>query len=495
MTLDYPITLTWQALMSVLTYDATHPLLFSSGLFLWGFAGFILVYAILRRWCTPRLLFVVLFSYAFYYKSSGVYVGLLALITCSDYLLASLMGRTTHRHYRRLLLGCSLSLNLGLLCYFKYTNFFLEAFTPLWQGLFEPLDIFLPVGISFFTFQSLSYTKDVYRGRIVPLDNLLDYAFYVSFFPQLVAGPIVRASDFLPQIRRPLVVSQAMIGRGLFLIACGLVKKAIVSDYISVNFVERVFDTPQLYSGVENLLAVYGYALQIYCDFSGYSDMAIGLALLLGFHFPDNFRAPYMATSITDFWRRWHISLSSWLRDYVYIPLGGNRCARWRQHFNLLLTMLLGGLWHGASLNFVLWGGLHGVALVVDKVRVRLMGGGAKGSLWRVFGWVLTFHFVCLCWLLFRHEHMDGASAMLHQIVSAFHPEVLPKLLGSYPTVFVLMALGYVAHFLPQCYARLMVREWQLLPWWQQAFLMIFVIYLVVQFQNVEIQPFIYFQF
>ena len=296
----------WNKVGEVLTYDPHQPMIFNSGLFVFLFLGFSLVYVLLRNRMTARLLFVTLFSYYFYYKSSGLYFFLLGIVTVSDFLLARQMDRTVTRWKRKALVVASLCVNLGLLCYFKYTNFFYEMLAPLWNGSFRPLDIFLPVGISFFTFQSLSYTLDVYRRDLKPLDSLLDYAFYVSFFPQLVAGPIVRARDFVPQIRRPLFVSSEMFGQGVFFIVSGLFKKAVVSDYISVNFVERIFDNPALYSGLENLFGVYGYALQIYCDFSGYSDMAIGLALLLGFHFPMNFNSPYKAESVTDFWHRWH---------------------------------------------------------------------------------------------------------------------------------------------------------------------------------------------
>lgn len=495
MCLAYPIELTWQRLGELLAYDATQPLLFSSGTFLWLFAIFTLIYASLRAHTTARLLFVVAFSYYFYYKSSGTYVALLAVVTLADYWLAQAMGRTAVRAKRRAFLLASVALNLGLLAYFKYTNFFLEILTPLWRGTFAPLDIFLPIGISFFVFQSMSYTIDVYRQRLVPLTSLLDYAFFVSFFPTLVAGPIIRASAFISQLRQPLTISRAMIGRGLFLIACGLIKKVVISDYISVNFVERVFDAPALYTGLENLLAVYGYALQIYCDFSGYSDMAIGLAALLGFRFPDNFRAPYMATSITDFWRRWHISLSTWLRDYLYICLGGNRLGRWRQSFNLFVTMLLGGLWHGAALHFVLWGALHGVALVAEKWCARFWPKWGNYRVYRLVGWVLTFHFVCLCWLFFRHEHVSNVWLMLTQIGTAFQGQLLPQLLQGYAAVFTLIALGYMAHFLPQSWSRFLATEWEHLPLWQQAAFMVFVAYLVIQFQNSTIQPFIYFQF
>ena len=361
-------------LRDVFVYDPQAPMIFSSGIFLWLFAAFILVYLLLQHRLTARLLFVTAFSYYFYYKSSGTYFFLLALVTVSDFFIARFMAGTSVGWKRKASVVLSLAINLGLLAYFKYTNFLGDVFASLLGGTFHHYDIFLPVGISFFTFQSLSYTIDVYRKDITPLTNLLDYAFYVSFFPQLVAGPIVRARDFIPQIRRPLFVSHEMFGRGIFLIASGLFKKAIISDYISVNFVERIFDNPTLYSGVENLMGVYGYALQIYCDFSGYSDMAIGIALLLGFHFNKNFDSPYKSASITEFWRRWHISLSSWLKDYLYISLGGNRKGKIRQYANLVITMFLGGLWHGASWNFVVWGLFHGIALAAHKFWMTLTG-------------------------------------------------------------------------------------------------------------------------
>ena len=407
-------------LIEQLLYQPDSPMIFSSGIFLFLFLAFTLIYNLLGKADTLRILFVTLFSYYFYYKSSGLFFWLLALVTISDYFIARAIGQTlpspslqggsgisaneeidgkTNEQgnhplsvgrakggsaLAKTLVALSLVLDLGLLVFFKYTNFLGETICTLLTNwgiqipsaisgsyllgvTWQPRDIFLPVGISFFTFQSLSYTIDVYRGNIKPLNRLLDYAFYVSFFPQLVAGPIVRARDFIPQIRRPLFVSDQMLGTGIFLIIAGLFKKAVISDYISINFVERIFDQPDLYSGLENLLAAYGYTLQIYCDFSGYSDMAIGIALLLGFQFPKNFDSPYKSASITEFWRRWHISLSSWLKDYLYISLGGNRHGKIRQYFNLLMTMLLGGLWHGASLNFILWGAFTVCSFVLTR--------------------------------------------------------------------------------------------------------------------------------
>lgn len=485
-------------LRDIFVYDPQAPMIFSSGIFLWLFAAFILFYLLLQRRATARLLFVTAFSYYFYYKSSGTYFFLLALVTLSDFFIARLMSRSTLRWQRNGWVILSLLINLGLLCYFKYANFLGDFFASLTGGTFTAMDIFLPVGISFFTFQSLSYTIDVYRKEITPLSNPLDYAFYVSFFPQLVAGPIVRARDFIPQIRRPLFVSSEMFGRGIFLILSGLFKKAIISDYISINFVERIFDNPTLYSGVENLMGVYGYALQIYCDFSGYSDMAIGIALLLGFHFNMNFDSPYKSASITEFWRRWHISLSTWLRDYLYISLGGNRKGKIRRYANLIITMFLGGLWHGASWNFVLWGVFHGIALAAHKFYMELTGrkkGERSHGIRRFFGVLITFHFVCFCWIFFRNAEFSDSVDMLRQIFTTFRPQLFPQLLAGYWAVFALMGLGYFLHFVPDSWERATAKTVIRLPLAGKAVLVVAMVYLVIQMKSSEIQPFIYFQF
>lgn len=490
-------------LLEQLEYQSESPLIFNSGLFLFLFLAFSLVYWLMRKQTTLRILFVTLFSYYFYYKSSGVYFLILALVTASDYLLGRLIYIHKEKQAKalpRLFLVLSLAIDLGFLVYFKYTNFFGEIWADMTNSGFSPIDIFLPVGISFFTFQSLSYIIDIYRGELRPLKSLLDYAFYVSFFPQLVAGPIVRAKEFIPQIRRPLCVTDEMFGSGLFLIVCGLMKKAVISDYISINFVERVFDQPLLYSGFENLMAVYGYALQIYCDFSGYSDMAIGIALLLGFHFPTNFRSPYKSIDVTDFWRRWHISLSTWLRDYVYISLGGNRHGKIRRYLNLLLTMLIGGLWHGASLNFVFWGGIHGAALIFDKIKNSVLQRGRdyierQKTLPRLLQMFLTFHFVCVAWIFFRAKSFGTAMDVLRQIASSFRPEVAQQWLSSYTAVAVLMLLGYATHFMPDRLDGRMCRAVTQMPLLVKAILLVSAIYVVIQVKSSEVQPFIYFQF
>lgn len=496
--IDFNRLIDFSRLREVLAYNPDAPLIFSSGIFLWLFAAFMTVYVLLQRKNTARILFVTLFSYYFYYKSSGTYFFLLALVTVSDFLIAWLIGHTENKYGRRGWVAFSVAINLGLLGYFKYTNFLGGVIASLMGGQFTALDLFLPVGISFFTFQSLSYTIDVYRGEIKPLRSLLDYTFYVSFFPQLVAGPIVRAKDFIPQIRKPLFVSKEMFGRGIFLIVVGLFKKAVISDYISINFVERIFDNPTLYSGVENLLGLYGYALQIYCDFSGYSDMAIGIALLLGFHFNLNFNSPYKSASITEFWRRWHISLSSWLRDYLYISLGGNRHGKFRQYLNLIITMFLGGLWHGASWNFVLWGTFHGVALALHKAWMAILGRKKdvqRHGFRRLLGAIVTFHFVCFCWIFFRNADFGHSMDMLRQIFTAFRPQLFLQLVDGYWRVFALMGLGYLLHFAPDSWENGLCRGVIRLPFLGKALLLIGVVYLVIQIKSSEIQPFIYFQF
>ena len=487
--------------LELLRYDASAPLIFNSGLFLFLFVGFAAGYVLLRRATTLRILYVILFSIYFYYKSSGIYFFLLIFAAVSDYWIAHGIAASRSRKAKRWLVALSAAVNLGMLGYFKYTNFLIEIANGIFgAGFLDFQNIFLPVGISFFVFQSMSYTIDVYRGVIRPLDRWIDYMFYLSFFPQLVAGPIVRARDFIPQIRQPLRVTRRMFGLGVGLVIIGLVKKAVISDYISLNFVDRIFDDPALYSGFECLMGIYGYALQIYCDFSGYSDMAIGIALLLGFRFLKNFDAPYKSATITEFWRRWHISLSSWLRDYLYISLGGNRKGRVRTYVNLLLTMLLGGLWHGAAARFILWGALHGAALALHKMWMAVVPWAkAKGEdmniVMRIAGVLITFNLVCFGWLLFRAEDMQTVHVMLYQIFNNFNPALIPQVIEGYKAVFGLIVLGYAMHFLPEKIdIDIQNRVVNASFWWQVA-LMAATIWCVMQIKSSDIQPFIYFQF
>ena len=453
-----------------------------------------------------RNAWLLIASYFFYMNWNAAYGLLLLGSTVITYLCSLLVEWAKEKkqsvRLAKAAMAASFLLNLGLLFYFKYLNFAIVNLNRI-SGLFHgrqisAFDILLPVGISFYIFQALGYTMDVYRGKIKACRNFFRYALFVSFFPQLVAGPIVRARDFIPQIRRPLLVTNEMFGQGVFFIVSGLFKKAVISDYISVNFVERIFDNPSLYSGLENLFGVYGYALQIYCDFSGYSDMAIGIALLLGFRFPINFNSPYKSDSVTDFWHRWHISLSTWLRDYLYISLGGNRKGKLRTYINLVLTMLLGGLWHGASWNFVVWGGLHGAALALHKGLRSLL---HRPKQYRSTGWrkvaavLITFHFVCLCWIFFRNSTFDGSISMISQIFTSFHPELAGQLFVGYWKVFALMGIGYLLHWCPDSWQNACSRGMVRMPVVVQAFILIALIFLVIQVKSSDIQPFIYFQF
>lgn len=482
-------------------YDPGNPLLFTSKGFLLLFAVFLLIFNLLKKNFSARVLYVTAFSVYFYYLSSGLYFWLLVLMSVTDYSLGFFISRTVTKGRRKMLLALSLTIDLGLLCYFKYTNFFLEMLQPLISDEpFTARNIFLPVGVSFFTFQSLSYVIDIYRGKLEPTQKWIDYIFYLSFFPQLVAGPIVRAKDFIPQIYRKPFPNGKMFNYGFMLILIGLCKKIMVSDYISVNYVDRVFDNPLLYSGFENLMAIYGYAIQIYCDFSGYSDIAIGLALLLGFRFPENFHLPYQSATITDFWHRWHISLSTWLKDYLYISLGGNRKGKFRMYLNLLITMLLGGLWHGAAIRFIIWGGLHGLALCLHKLAMSIFPGmkvcGEDMTPWRRFlSTLVTFNFVCFCWIFFRAGDMQTVRDILHQVGTSMQWEMIPTFIASYWKVFLIILIAYVMHFIPFTSHENMKQAVFRLPIAIKILLSVAVIYIALLFQGGDVQPFIYFQF
>ena len=484
-------------------------MVFSSLVFLFCFLPLFLVCYFIPKKRKIRNIVLLVFSLLFYGYGEPIYLSLMILSIVVNYFIAIIMDR---KNNKKLWLVVACVFNLGLLFLFKYSNFFIENINSIFRSNFNLLSLTLPLGISFYTFQTLSYVIDVYRNDVKAEKHFGIYATFVSFFPQLVAGPIVRARDFIPQIRRPLMVTSDMFGKGVFCIIAGLFKKAVISDYISVNFVERIFDQPDLYSGLENLLAVYGYTLQIYCDFSGYSDMAIGIALLLGFEFPKNFDNPYKSSSITEFWRRWHISLSSWLKDYLYISLGGNRHGKLRQYFNLLMTMLLGGLWHGASLNFILWGGLHGLFLCVDKMWKSICpvlspisylprkGATPTPRPWHTYpiiflGGLLTFHLVAACWVLFRAPSFDIAQQVFDQILHKFQPQIFLQWCTSYKAVGSLMLLGYLLHFLPSSLFDRLHRLITKLPLILQALLIVIVIYIVIQIKSSDVQPFIYFQF
>lgn len=531
-------------------YDPKNPLLFNNGFFVFFFAIFIALYYHFRNDFRTRRYIFCFFSLYFFYKASGSFVLLVILSAVVDYFLSNAIYAAKSRRKKTTLLIASIVFNLGMLVYFKYTNFFIETFNGIFETGFNPLNILLPVGISFYTFENISYTIDVYRNHFIPVKKFSDYLLFLSFFPKLVMGPIVRAADFIPQINKQYNLSETDFAKGFYLIISGLIKKEIISDYISVNFVNYIFDDPSRYTGIENLFAVYGYAIVIYCDFSGYSDIAIGIARWLGFHIPTNFLSPYQSASITEFWRRWHRSLSSWLRDYLYIPLGGNRkasiatyifsavffgstllvfskllgydlltslffslalfiififpsvLAKDRKNIptnlNLMTTMLLGGFWHGASWNFIIWGSLHGIGLAIHKIWMLLTNtklAVINNRLWyRLIAGFITFHFVCFCWIFFKAENFNIATQMISQITGNLDFSFWPPFFENYKPVLGMILFAGMLHFIPDSYADRIIAKLPKVP--LIAYMSVFFAFLLLYsfFKSASVMP-IYLQF
>ncbi len=486
------------ALHDILLFDAANPLLFNTGLFLLLFLCFLGIYKLLSRWQSVKMIFVILFSLYFYYKSSAGYCFVLLGVCVFDFVLGNLLGAARNDTLRKTMVAVNVVVNVGMLVYFKYFNLLIRTFADIASVRFDPFDIILPAGISFFTFRSISYIVDIYRGDIKPCTNFLHYTFFLTFFPPLLAGPVVRAKDMLPQIKDNKGADRFMTGAGFFLIITGLVKKVVIADYISGNFVDRIFDNPALYTGFENLMGVYGFALQLYCDFSGYSDMAIGIALLLGFRFKDNFDSPYKSQSPTEFWRRWHISLSSWLRDYLYIPMGGSRTSKLKSHRNLVTTMVLGGLWHGASWMYVIWGAWNGVLLVLHKIYKRLFGIGKDdrpGAVRRFFNILVTFNLMAFGFMFFRSESMEKVGDMITQIFTNFHIDVWRQFVDGYFMIVVTIVIGFVLHFTPRSMTLKVQDRFTALGGVAQAVVLALVILFIIQVRQSDLVPFIYLQY
>ena len=607
---------------SLFSFDQAHPLLFTQFYF-WAF--FALVFAVFSFFHSKVLLrnaYLFAVSLFFYYKTSGVFLALLLFVIVYNFLAARWMHRARSERWRQFSLVLSVVVDLGVLAYFKYAYFLVDFVNNLLgtsilvhdvlgevmnavtgSSIFRVDAIILPVGISFFTFQAISYIADVKRRKIEPIRNFLDFGFFLSFFPQLVAGPIVRASEFIPQLHKPWSLSRRWFGIAIFWIMNGMVKKLVLSDYLAVNFCDRVFENPLMYSGFENLSAIFCYSLQVYADFSGYTDIATGVALLMGFWLPQNFHSPYKAQNAQQFWRRWHMSLSRWLRDYLYIPLGGNRNATpgtyiiiiaiavigsflsgsWWVAFGVALlaggigvwawccpdkrklittnlnsmnTMLLGGLWHGASWNFMIWGGLNGLGQVIYKIwsswnmgwktvvicavcglcfafsrltpapvwnlffwwtfilslgtlvrwgYARCGGSGFQwlGSAWAVFQ---TFVFITFTRLFFRSgSNLDPALAneqawntaknMVNQIGSSWNFSLVPAIAWEHRAVLILFFLGMVIHWLPERFKRWYRIRFARLPLVVMALLVAAIVFFFYQFITADLQSFIYFQF
>lgn len=548
------------SLIQLLQAETSRPWTFLE-LGFWVFFALVLIgFASLERKLALRNAYLMLVSWFFYYHTSQWYVVLLIFATSVDFGVAHALHRSDKPWLRKLLLALSVLSNLGVLFFFKYAYFAADVWndltglvwnpTPFWAGWsnaslgtdFVEDMILLPVGISFYTFQCLSYTIDVYRRNLKPVARFTDFAFYVSFFPQLVAGPIVRASDFVPQLYQPYRVTRAQFGLGLFWIVNGFLKKVILADFLAVHLVDRIFSQPTLYTGWENALGLLAYTMQVYADFSGYTDIAIGIALWMGFTLVQNFNSPYKASSVGEFWKRWHMSLSSWLKDYLYIPLGGNRSGSvasyllifaglfgfaltatsslvsyllagvvlvflllyqfipaFRRGFNtnvnLMLTMLLGGLWHGASWNFMVWGGLNGLGLLAHKQWSRIRPYNAEGWMLRGLGVLITLLFITFTRIWFRAPDWSTAMSIVNQLSTGWN--VIPSLamLAAWWRPALILAMGFAIHWIPEHHKAWYRDRFANLNPVLLAVISLASILLAYQFMAAESQPFIYFQF
>lgn len=455
--------------------------------------AFLAIYTLVKRASrTAMMLYVVAFNLYFAYRLNGGVMWLLPATACFNYALTQEMALREGRT-RKLLLATVVVADLAVLAYFKYATFILNDVIGLMlRTNFSLGSIVLPVGISFYTFQGISHAVDVYRRRFTMNTTLLEYFFYLTFFPLLLAGPITRAENLIPRLRRNRQASSRMVWSGLWLIMLGLVKKNMVSDYIG-QFTTWVFDAPQTFSGFENMAALLGYPVQIYFDFSGYSDMSIGAAAILGFWLPDNFRFPYRALSLTDFWRRWHISLSTWFRDYLYIPLGGNRKGTLRMYANNFITMLVAGLWHGASWMFVIWGALHGFGLCVHKFFSRQLRITIPSTLWgNALSWLITYVYVCFAWSFFRSQSLTQLGTMYEKIVADFSWAYLSPFVYARPLWTVCLIGAMLTYLIPErTYTRLQLR-FITLPWLAKFLLFIVCVQLAIEVAQEDVQPFIY---
>ena len=548
------------SLIQLLQAETSRPWTFLE-LGFWVFFALVLIgFASLERKLALRNAYLMLVSWFFYYHTSQWYVVLLIFTTSVDFGVAHALHRSDKPWLRKFLLALSVVSNLGVLFFFKYAYFAADVWndltgltwnpTPFWAGWsnaslgtdFVEDMILLPVGISFYTFQCLSYTIDVYRRNLKPVARFTDFAFYVSFFPQLVAGPIVRASDFVPQLYQPYRVTRAQFGLGLFWIVNGLLKKVILADFLAVHLVDRIFSQPTLYTGWENALGLLAYTMQVYADFSGYTDIAIGIALWMGFTLVQNFNSPYKASSVGEFWKRWHMSLSSWLKDYLYIPLGGNRSGSvasyllifaglfgfaltatsslvsyllagvvlvflllyqfipaFRRGFNtnvnLMLTMLLGGLWHGASWNFMVWGGLNGLGLLAHKQWSRIRPYRVEGWMVRGLGVLITLLFITFTRIWFRAPDWSTAMSIVNQLSTGWN--VIPSLamLAAWWRPALILTMGFAIHWIPERHKAWYRDRFANLNPVLLAVISLASILLAYQFMAAESQPFIYFQF
>ena len=482
-----------EKILGQLTYNAKDPLLFNSGFFLFFFLVFLLGYQFLYKKKISRVIYFTIFSLYFFYKACGFYFLFIILSAVIDFNLSNWLYRAPTQRRKKLILLFSIVINLGLLFYFKYTNFFIDIYNDVANGQIKPLKLILPIGISFYTFENLSYTIDVYRGKFKPVTSFLDYCFFLSFFPKLVMGPIVRASDFIPQIRKDILVTDSDVARGLYLILGGLFKKVVISDFIYVNFVQYIFDDPSRHSGIECLLGVYGYAMVIYCDFSGYSDMAIGMGRMFGFRFLENFNYPIISQSMKEFWTRWHISLSNFFRDYVYLPLGGNKKGKFRMYLSLWTIFLLNGIWHGPNWNFLLFGVYHGAWLTLERLGFsRIL---EMFPRWlRSFYVFLAFAFGNIIFSIEDLHHIGTFYRSLFNFSTIADPFSRLYLYTSAEFYFIII-IGSFLFFPCVEYVFKKIRNERIKPRLEAGLLIVLFILSLSELANSSYNPFIYFRF
>jgi alginate O-acetyltransferase complex protein AlgI len=489
------IAFDWNWFKGLFLYQEDVPLLFHTGFFLFIFSLFLIVYSFIQRKESIRSFILIAFGFYFYYKASGYYLLLLILTISADYFFAKLLVQTSNKSWRLVQVSSSIVFSLSFLLYFKYKNFFLENLNEISGSTYSLTSVILPIGISFYTFQSISFIVDIYSRRI-ELPSFKNYLLYMTFFPHLVAGPIVRASDFLPQLKRYIKITVHDVKTAAFLIFKGFIKKAIIGDFVA-QYSDLIFDDPSMYSSTEQLVGVLSYTLQIFCDFSGYTDMAIGVALLLGYKLCTNFDSPYKSLNITVFWRKWHISLSSWLRDYIYIPLGGNRKGLILQLTFLLVTMLIGGFWHGANWKFVFWGFGHGILLVAHKIMGIVLKDHSiiNSKIFKLGSWIFTFSLVGLLWVPFRAGSLEDTFVIYAGLSKGFEFKMIVGLFQNNRDLMLFLILGFSLTLLNDSLKN-KIRVW----FAKQDFIILTLIFILLiqvmlQFQSSNVEPFIYFQF
>ncbi|MFA4852249.1 MAG: MBOAT family O-acyltransferase [Bacteroidales bacterium] len=485
-----------------LAYNHDHPLLFNSVLFFLLFSVFYLVYTIVFNHVKARNAMLLLFSLYFYYKVSGVAVILLLVISTSDFFIGKGIFYAKKKNGKTWLLLLSLLIDLGCLIYFKYTNFFFQTWTNI-NGIQDPvvLNIILPIGISFFVFKTLTYIFDLYRKTIeAPEKNYINYVLYVSFFPNILSGPISKAVDLLPQIKNKLLINKELVGKGFFLIMSGAFKKIFIADFLAGNFVDRVFDAPAYFSGFESLMASYGYTVQLYFDFSGYTDIVIGIACLLGFSIMPNFNKPFSAVNVTDFWRRWHITLSVWLRDYLFTPMS-LKLRNWGTFglmFSVFITFILCGFWHDARLTFIIWGGLHGIAMAYDiltnKIRNRLKK-KMNMAIYRFISIFITFHFLCFSFIIFRAKDVTSALKIYEKIFTSFDFNLAGQWISLYIYPFLVLIFGLLLHYTPFKWNTGLLNGFTKLHWSLKTVVVVIAFIIIYQVYSSQAQAFIYLEF